>query len=206
MNLAAPALLAREASCRRLWAVLVALAAALLGVGRAEPPTYHRVEELDWRLAEIARRDVAVTTAREYTPLGMRRRPPAPAPAAPFAEEGDAAEVRGASWAPRSRQAEVHVRTAAAVVSVPVADFPGWTVYLDGAETPRLPPRPDGLLRVRVPTGSHRLEARFEETPIRQAGNWISVIVLFGLVAAAAAARWSRRWGGSAVKQKPGPR
>jgi uncharacterized membrane protein len=200
---AAVPLLAREAACRRAWALLMELAVLLLGVGRAEPLTFHRVEELDWRPHEIARRDVAVTTLGEYTPSGMVRRPPAPAPTAPWVEAG-AADLRVSFWGPRSRQAEIHVRTVFAVVTLPVADFPGWTLYLDGVWVPRWPPQPDGLLRVRVPSGTHRLEARFEATPIRRAGSWVSLTALAAMGVASGVALWRRRRATVVAREKPG--
>lgn len=64
--------------------------------------------------------------------------------------------------------------------------FPGWTAYRDGQRLEIEPYGEQGLILVHVPTGSHVVTLRFEDTPIRQIGAVISllalVITLGGLV------------------------
>ena len=79
--------------------------------------------------------------------------------------------------------------------------YPGWTAYIyedlgphDGnldeekgpvtrvgpvVDTPTISTTPvEGWMVVPIPTGSHFLELRFEDTPVRVAGFWISVVSL----------------------------
>lgn len=53
--------------------------------------------------------------------------------------------------------------------------FPGWVVTIDGEETAITPTEPHGLIQVTVPAGSHRLEASFENTPLRQTANALAI-------------------------------
>lgn len=64
--------------------------------------------------------------------------------------------------------------------------FPGWTATLDGTTIPVKPYGEQGLIVVDVPAGAHSVLLRFEDTPIRQMGLYVSVgalvITILGLV------------------------
>jgi hypothetical protein len=47
--------------------------------------------------------------------------------------------------------------------------FPGWTATLDGRPVPIELAKPEGLISVRVPAGSHQLVVAFQDTPVRKA-------------------------------------
>ncbi len=57
--------------------------------------------------------------------------------------------------------------------------FPGWRAYVDGQETHIYPTEPYGLIALRVPAGEHSVRLRFEDTPVRKAGAFISLLALF---------------------------
>jgi hypothetical protein len=88
--------------------------------------------------------------------------------------------------------------------------YPGWTatVYEDKGQaagdlkarvgrpvaTPTLQTTPyEGWIVVPVPKGEHFLEVRFEDTPVRVAGRWISLAALLGVVGTLGARRFLRR-------------
>lgn len=52
--------------------------------------------------------------------------------------------------------------------------FPGWIAYLDEVKTPIAPADPEGWITVAVPTGTHTLRLRFEDTWPRRWGWWLS--------------------------------
>lgn len=57
-------------------------------------------------------------------------------------------------------------------------DFPGWKAYLDGKEAEIYPTGKLHLITVSVPEGEHGLSFRFTNTPVRTAGNTLSVLGL----------------------------
>ncbi len=66
--------------------------------------------------------------------------------------------------------------------------YPGWHAYLldapDGAPVRRLPVEPRGqlgLISVPVPAGEHYLLLRFEDTPSRTLGTWLSLVSAAGM-------------------------
>ncbi len=45
--------------------------------------------------------------------------------------------------------------------------FPGWQAWVDGTAVPITPSRPDGLITFPVPAGSHMIEVKWGNTPLR---------------------------------------
>ncbi len=68
--------------------------------------------------------------------------------------------------------------TAAADVLYQSFYFPGWQARLDGQPIPIEVTRPEGLMRLRLPAGEHRLELRFQRT----APRWLGLAVSAGAV------------------------
>lgn len=56
--------------------------------------------------------------------------------------------------------------------------YPGWRVEVDGASVPVAPAPEAGLLTFEVPAGSHRVEVRFSETPLRLGADIASAVTL----------------------------
>jgi len=53
--------------------------------------------------------------------------------------------------------------------------FPGWRVYVDGAEVPSGPSSPKGLIEAIIPAGQHEVKAAFGSTPVRDLANGLSI-------------------------------
>lgn len=68
--------------------------------------------------------------------------------------------------------------------------FPGWRAWLDGKPVAWRASEPHGLVAVQVPAGTHTLRLDWQETPLRQVANAVS---LFALGAAALIGLWSPR-------------
>jgi len=68
----------------------------------------------------------------------------------------------------------------AATVRIHVYYFPGWHVRVDGELAAHRVSNPHGLIEVDLPTGEHRIDARFGSTPVRRVGAVLSI--LMGLV------------------------
>jgi hypothetical protein len=69
-------------------------------------------------------------------------------------------------------------------ITIPIAYFPGWRVWIDRKQAKILEPAVDGLIRVRIDAGSHRVEARFGTTRIRRLANVISLFAVFVMIGA----------------------
>lgn len=64
--------------------------------------------------------------------------------------------------------------------------FPGWRAYVDGQETLIYPTEPYGLIALQVPAGEHKINLRFEDTPIRKAGaitSFLALLLIIGVLA-----------------------
>ena len=58
--------------------------------------------------------------------------------------------------------------------------FPGWHVFVDGIERPITPYQ--GLITFSAPSGTHTIDVRFTQTPIRQFSSIISLVALFLII------------------------
>lgn len=72
---------------------------------------------------------------------------------------------------------KVKIVSADATLELQTFYFPGWKIWLDGVEKAINPKRDPilGRIRINVPFGSHLVEAKFTNTPIRIIGNLLSV-------------------------------
>ncbi len=61
-------------------------------------------------------------------------------------------------------------------LTLPQFDFPGWQVKLDGQKVTHRHDNKLGLITLDLPPGDHRIEAVLRDTPIRFAGNLLTLI------------------------------
>ena len=152
----------------------------LFGFPHARPEAFLDVEETDYSPQAIARQGLAVTTAREYEPIWVQERPPAPA-AAPVSL------LEGQGHLLSSRVSPTHLVLQADIaeearLQANVFYFPGWTLYVDGAERPIHQGNPQGLIRFSLAPGTHKVEIRFTDTPVRLWSKWLSLGAVFLLL------------------------
>jgi hypothetical protein len=69
------------------------------------------------------------------------------------------------------------VLSPSASLSLPIVYFPGWVGKLDSKPV-LVSPDPAGLISLEVPIGIHEIDVRFVNTPVRNLGNFISLIAL----------------------------
>ncbi len=63
----------------------------------------------------------------------------------------------------------------AGTVTVNTLYFPGWIASVDGKEVP-INYRPDGIIHISVPQGSHEIRVRFTDTTARKVADAISIV------------------------------
>lgn len=61
------------------------------------------------------------------------------------------------------------------LIEVPVTYFPGWEVFANGQLLPQYAPSKMGLIRFELPKGRYSIKIEFKNTPVRTAGNMISI-------------------------------
>jgi hypothetical protein len=72
--------------------------------------------------------------------------------------------------------------------------YPGWVVSVDGSPRAVDYENPQGLMELSLPAGSHTLQARFEDTPVRRWSTVASLVALLLLASLPLARRWAGRW------------
>jgi hypothetical protein len=79
-----------------------------------------------------------------------------------------------------SFDAEIYSDTGS--VNIPVMYFPGWTVNSENKELNVIPYGKIGTVSIELPKGKHIVQGRFEDTPIRMAGNIITLVSFLTLL------------------------
>lgn len=107
-----------------------------------------------------------------YAPLGQASRPPR-----------DAARLLTSAQITREGLYARALRVVAPApfeLSQKTFFFPGWQAYIDDAPAHTYPRGSLGLVSAMVPAGEHRVEFRFEDTPLRLAMNVVSLVTFVG--------------------------
>lgn len=72
--------------------------------------------------------------------------------------------------------------TQSATLQVPITYFPGWQLSIDGQRSDLLEPDDIGLIKFNVPSGEHKIQLNFGDTPIRTIANITSLLSLIAAV------------------------
>jgi hypothetical protein len=152
----------------RLATALMALLIAglfLFGFPQARPEAFLDVQDEDYSPQAIAQRGLAVTTAKEYEPVWVQERPPSPAVAPVTLVKGQA-RLLSARPSPTHLQIQADVAEET-LLQVNTFYFPGWTLYVDGAEASIDYGNPQGLIRFSLEPGEHEVQVLFRDTAVR---------------------------------------
>jgi hypothetical protein len=160
--------------------LLLLAALFLFGFPKARPETFLDVEEADYSPQTIAGQGLAVTTAREYEPIWVQEQPPAPVAAPVSLLEGQGRLLS-------TRASPTHVVLQADIaeearLQVNLFYFPGWTLYVDGAERPIDYDNPQGVIQFSLARGEHQVQVLFRDTPIRLWSTRLSLGAVFLLL------------------------
>lgn len=125
---------------------------------------------------------LALTSAIfDYLPIYARYPPDKEAPKEPQIISGEAKVLsleKGTNW----QKFRISVSSDSATVQLSLYDFPGWTVWLDGQKVNTRHDNFLGLITFEIPPGEHQVKAKLLNTPIRNLGNFLSLVGILGLV------------------------
>ena len=116
----------------------------------------------------------------DYLPIYAKHPPASAAPDQPIALDSTIEIVdseKGTNW--QTWQVTAHSDTK---VELPIFDFPGWQVKVDGRSSFIDNNNELGLISVSVPEGVHKIEARLYDTNIRLFSNILSVVSILGII------------------------
>jgi hypothetical protein len=152
----------------------------LTGLPHARPQSYLDVSDADYSPAEIAAKDISATTSREYEPVWVVERPQTPAETPLTLLEGEG-RILGARLTPTFYEFHAQI-SEEALLQLNCFYFPGWEIYVDGAEVPVEVDNPQGLMQFTVEPGDRLVQASLRGTPIRAWSKRISLVALSLLI------------------------
>jgi len=107
-------------------------------------------------------------------PVYAKAPPASPAPEKPEIETGEVQVfevMKGTNW--YNFKAKVTKR---AKIQIPIYDFPGWKVWVNGELTKTTHDNYLGLITVNLSPGEYFVRAKLTNTPIRWIGNIVSLV------------------------------
>lgn len=111
----------------------------------------------------------------DYLPIYAEKPPGEKAPDQPWFEEGKG-EIKNFKKGTNWQKFEANVDSDKATIRLPLYDFPGMRVWVDGNEVKINHDNFLGLITFQVPPGTHQFSARLTNTPVRTVSNLISLI------------------------------
>lgn len=91
-------------------------------------------------------------------------------------------QIKASGFIKNSHQAQFQVSVFQdSKIEVPVTYFPGWQIATNDQRIEQLEPTPLGLIHFQLPRGEYMVKLKFADTPIRTAGNTITLISLAAL-------------------------
>ncbi len=172
--------------------MIAAIAAIfLLSFRHADPQSFLTLTDADYSAATIASKGLPAT-AREFEPIGVRQFPAKPA-SEPLSVLSGAASYRMTDNTPAERTFIV-AASAPAQLRMNTFYFPGWTLYVDGAERTTDHTNQNGLMDFSLAPGTHNVRFAFRDTPLRTWSTRLSLTALAVLLLAPVAEYgWRRR-------------
>ena len=158
---------------------ILILTAVLLSVGFYVPKDWLTISDSE-KFSGVSWQKQLTISIFDYLPIYAKLPPITPAPEVPEVLEGTAlfsSYDKGSDF-----QKGVVVVEKDALVRLPLFDFPGMEVRIDGEKVAHI--NNDcrgqefclGLITFTVPAGQHLIEAELTDTPIRKIGNYLSLI------------------------------
>ena len=162
------------------WIIAASLLLIAPNLHHITPPYYTDWDPSEWSPSELARRGIDTTSLGEYEPRWVETAPPYRDEKLSFLS-GDG-KILVSSIQPVRWTATVATDTDA-VVQAEQFYFPGWTVRVNGLQSPiEIEPR-GGRMRFSISKGMHNVELTFGSTTPRRLASALSLIGLFGAIA-----------------------
>ena len=164
----------------KIWIGLAFVVVAfVLNVGYFVPKSWENITDVD-KFSGVSWQKELTISIFDYLPIYAKLPPITAAPPQPEVLEG-VANFSNYTKGSDFQKGVINV-TKDALIRLPLFDFPGMVTRIDGKEVThwnndcRKEPFCLGLITFRVPAGSHTIEVKLTNTPIRTAGNYLSLV------------------------------
>lgn len=164
---------------------ILIIASIVLNIGFFVPKDWLEINDVD-KFSGISWQKQMTISIFDYLPIYATLPPINEAPPIPEVLDGNALFIKYKKGS-ASQEGVVKV-IEDATIRLPLFDFPGMQVKVDGKVTQhinndcRLEKFCYGLITFNLPKGEHKIEARLTNTPIRKLGNFISLASIIILV------------------------
>jgi len=165
-------------------AVVMILAVVVFNLPFFHPERILKISDQEKLFSAKGWRKLQTDAIFDYLPIFAERPPAGPAPAKPWLEEGEG-EIshfqKGTQW----QRFSINISSEKAVIRLPLYDFPGWRVWVDGKKVATNHDNELGLITFTVGQGRHQIEVRLVNTLVRTLANGLSLfswLCLLGVI------------------------
>jgi hypothetical protein len=164
--------------------VLAVVAVLVLHAGFFTPKAWLNITDKDELTGTLWEKELTVSIF-DYLPIYAKLPPDSKAPDTPEILSG-IAEFKNYTKGSNYQSGDLSVEKESEI-RLPLFDFPGMTVYLDGKVLPHINNNCSkekfclGLITFNALVGNFKFEVKLEDTPVRSVGNLISLVAFLGL-------------------------
>jgi len=162
-------------------AIVVILLTIILNISYFRPQKNYLTTD-DLILSGESYKTQSMATLMDYLPIQVRQYPKTLAPDSPWVVSGQAKITEFGKRSDFWRFTIETIGSEPVRVRVPVFDFPNWIVLVDQQAVPFSHDNDLGLIQLTVPQGKHTVVGWFENTPLREIANSLSLISFTGLI------------------------
>ncbi|MGA2910210.1 MAG: glycosyltransferase family 39 protein [Candidatus Microgenomates bacterium] len=171
----------------KVWiGLIIVLISFILTVGYFVPKSWENITDAD-KFSGVSWQKELTISIFDYLPIYAKFPPISPAPNRPEILQGSA-NFSSYSKGSDFQKGIINVKKEA-LIRLPLFDFPGMVTKIDGQKVSHVNNNCMGesfclgLITFEVPSGTHTIDVRLTDTPVRKIGNWLSVISLVTVAA-----------------------
>lgn len=165
--------------------ILMVIVSFVLTISFYTPKSWLNITDAD-KFSGVSWEKQLTISIFDYLPIYATLPPWAKAPDLPEVLKGDAKfsdYKKGSDF-----QMGTVVASKESMIRLPLFDFPGMQVKVDGIVVPHINDDCDGeryclgLITFNLPAGNHKIDARLTDTPVRRIGNILTILSFGGLI------------------------
>lgn len=165
--------------------ILMVIVSFVLTISFYTPKSWLNITDAD-KFSGVSWEKQLTISIFDYLPIYATLPPWAKAPDLPEVLKGDTKfsdYKKGSDF-----QTGTVVASKESMIRLPLFDFPGMQVKVDGKIVPHINDDCDveryclGLITFNLPAGNHKIEARLTDTPVRKLGNILTILSFGGLI------------------------
>lgn len=160
--------------------MILCVSVAIINFGYFRPKVWYQTTDAEKFSGESWEKQLTISIF-DYLPIFANAPPTTKAPDYPQTVNGGitiVSWIKGSNW----QSGVIDVKSNEATLEIPLFYFPGFKAKIDGHPLELGRDNDSGIIRVKVPEGSHQIYIKLYNTPVRQLGDVATIITVVGIL------------------------